>query len=213
MMTPETPRAGSALPSGGEAADRRVASPVPTPEDAQAFYDACRFRFEQQERVRDRFAARVQQLVVVATGLGGGAVYLGDISLAQHHLPVLQRLAWVILLLQVIAVAMVIVSVSKLFWSTTYKRLPDKMVYEQVWTEAEHYHQANAGQGLVVPRKSIILPQMARGFLDAVEHNTAVDDNRQRHLDSSKLWAAVAAVLFGVGLVLSFAIKLSAASQ
>lgn len=183
---------------------------LPTPEDAQAFYDAARFRYEQQERNRERYSARVRQLVIVLTGLGAGSVYLGEHLLA---LPPTPGWAWWALagaaLLLSVAVVAGMVDVTRLFWSANYKGLPRKMVYEQVWTEADYYHKANIRKGYDLARKTTVLRQMADGLHEIVEHNGDINERRQGYLDRCKGFTAAGGVFFFVGIIMSFVIKFS----
>jgi len=182
----------------------------PTPEDAQAFYDAAVFRFEYQEKNRGRFAARVRQLFVLLIGIGAGGTYFMDILLAQDGGPQwLRTVEWVVVVVLGVLVLVSLVFVVLLFWSAKYAGLPSKMVYDQAWKSSDHlYGKINAEGGGHVERKTFLLREVANLLLLAADENSKTDKRRQSYLDWSKKFTAASGVVFTIGLVLSFLIRL-----
>jgi hypothetical protein len=187
------------------------ATGLPTSEDAQAVYDAARFRFEHQERNRERFSARVRQLLVGLTVSGAITGYFANELLI--HFPT-RGWWWMGLALSAAGLGVAFVAglgyVLRLFRSADYDSLPSKMHHQQVWTQADYHHRVNQQQGYEITRKALMLEQMADGLHDAVEHNVAVDEGRQKHLDRAKLAAAASAGFVVLGFISTFAIRFSA---
>lgn len=178
-------------------------STIATADDAQAYYDFCRLRFEQQERNRDRFATRARQLALSLTALGSGCFFLVE-ALMTHAI-------WSTVLpcVGILVTAVGGGFVFLLFRSADYKILPSTTNIDQVWVNAEHNHRLNAENGHEISRKFFMLREFASGLNQASDHNASVDEKRQQHLDRAKQATMVATALFFAGIATLLAFMLS----